>query len=418
VAVDDVAEFDESWETARDVPVLLVTGSNGKTTTTRLVAAMFRACGRVTGWSCSDGVWVNATQVEQGDYTGPSGARRVLCDPSVEAVVLETARGGMLRRGLAIDRVHGAIITNISADHYGEYGVETLEDLARVKAIVARALRPDAWLVLNADDPTLVDLAKSLTVPIAWFRASGAVDAVWGDEMAHAACVRHEHLWIRDEGTWHDLGAVREMPITLDGRAQHNVANAAGAALLASIAGVPIAAIRTALAAFGASPFDNPGRLMIRPFGGITVVMDYAHNPDGIASLCRTAAAMPAARRLLLLGQAGNRDNAQLRALAQSAWYTQRFDRIIVKDMASMLRGRLPGEVPDLLVRGLLEAGASPDVIARADSEYNGVRDALRWARAGDVLVLGVHVERARVLALMDALSESGWRAGDPIAAD
>ncbi len=416
VAVDDATEFDDTWDAAHDVPVALVTGSNGKTTTTRLLAAMWRASGRVTGMCCSDGVWRGAEQLVSGDYTGPAGARRVLCDRQVEAAVLETARGGMLRRGLALNQVHGAVITNISADHFGEHGVETLEDLAHVKAIVARALRPGAALVLNADDDSLVPLASALDVPVVWFSVR---DHGWThDEPTQAVTVRNDRLLLRREREWHDLGAVRQMPITLDGNARHNVANAAAAALLASVVGVPVDAIRDALSTFGASPADNPGRLMIRTVGGVTVVMDYAHNPEGMASLCRTAATIPATRRLLLLGQAGNRDDVQLRALAATAWLTQHFDRVIIKEMPGMLRGRATGEVPGVLTAGLVAAGASANIVALAPSEYDGVCDALHWALEGDVLVLGVHVERARVLALMDQLAAHGWNAGDVVPTD
>ena len=405
---------------AFDVPVALVTGSNGKTTTTRLVAAMWRAAGRRTGWSCSDGVWVDDDRVENGDYTGPSGARRVLCDIRVEAAVLETARGGMLRRGLATTLVQGAIITNISADHFGEYGVETLDDLAHAKAIVARALRPGSRLVLNADDPTLralaIELAATLNVTVAWFSAldhPSIAESV--GQGAPASTVRDGELLVHHDGAWHALGDVNAMPVTLGGTASHNIANATGAALLAAIMGVPIHAIRATLTTFGARRDDNPGRMMVSRLGGLTVVMDYAHNPEGIAALVRTAAAIPATRRLLLIGQAGNRDDVQLRALATSAWATQRFDRIIIKEMVGMLRGRPAGEIPALLRSAFVAAGAPSAVIDDATSEIDAVRDALTWARAGDVLVLGVHADRASVLALVDQMADAGWSPGDAL---
>lgn len=410
-SLEDASEFDETWHAAHDIPIALVTGSNGKTTTTRLVAAMWRAAGQHTGWCCSDGVWVDDEQLESGDYTGPSGARRVLGDTRVEAAVLETARGGMLRRGLAINQVDGAVITNISPDHFGEYGVETLHDLAQAKRIVTRALRAGAPVVLNADDPTLVALAAELDVPVAWFsvhdheRAASAANHF-------AAVVREGELLLRLNGAWQLVGAVRDMPITFGGQATHNVANATAAALLAGVVGVPLEAIRATLATFGLSPADNPGRLMIRKFGDLTVLMDYAHNPDGVAYLCRTAATIPAKRRALLLGQAGNRDDDQLRALATSAWQTQRFDAVFVKEMPSMLRGRAAGEIPAILRDALIAAGAPAECIHLAPTEFDGVRAALTWANAGDVLVLGVHTERARVLALMDQLAAMGWSAG------
>ena len=288
-----------------------------------------------------------------------------------------------------------------------------MADLAQVKAIVARALRTGGTLVLNADDPSLVALATELRVPVAWFSVNDHDPSHHHD--AHAAIVRDGQLLLRRSGEWHDLGAVRRMPITLDGNARHNIANATGAALLASVVGVPVTAIRSALSHFGALPSDNPGRLMIRAVGGITVVMDYAHNPDGIAALCQTAATMTANRRLLLLGQAGNRDDVQLRALAATAWHTQHFDRVIIKEMTAILRGRALGAVPDVLIAGLLDAGAPADALVRAESEYVGVRDALGWARTGDLLVLGVHVERTRVLALMDQLVSESWRPGEQL---
>jgi cyanophycin synthetase len=424
-----------SWRDAANVPVVLVTGSNGKTTTTRLVAAMARTGGDVVGWSCSDGVWIGEAQVEAGDYTGPGGARRVLCDPAVEFAVLETARGGMLRRGLAVDRVDAAVITNISADHFGEYGIETLQDLASAKATIARALRPGAALALNADDPTLVALADQLSVPVVWFSIGVANDAASvGASDATAAAVARVHGGVRNAGYgavvddgrlhvciaqhWHDMGAVREMPITLNGAATHNIANATSAALLAALAGLSVDAIRSTLATFGASARDNPGRLMVRRLGDVTLVLDYAHNPDGMASLCRTAAAMPARRRLLLLGQAGNRDDRQLRALAASAWQTQHFDRVIIKEMDAMRRGRAPGEIPAILRDGLLVAGAPGEHVVLSPSEVQGVRDALAWAQPGDLLVLGIHVSRALVLSLLDTLELRGWQAGHTLPPD
>jgi cyanophycin synthetase len=410
-SLEDASEFDDSWDSALDIPIALVTGSNGKTTTTRLVAAMWRAAGVRTGWCCSDGVWVDDEQLESGDYTGPSGARRVLCHAAVEAAVLETARGGMLRRGLATNQVDGAVITNVSPDHFGEYGVETLRDLAQAKRIVTRALRPGAPVVLNADDPTLVELAGELDVPVAWFSVQDA--ALAASAVNHrAAVVRDGELFLRLDGAWESLGAVRDMPITLGGRAAHNVANAAAAALLAGVVGVPLPAIRAALATFGAAPADNPGRWMMRTVGALTVVMDYAHNPDGMASLCRTASTLPAVRRALLLGQAGDRDNDQLRALASAAWQTQSFDAVFVKEMPSMLRGRAEGELPGILRDALVAAGAPAAAITLVPSELAGVRAALAWARAGDVLVLGVHSDRASVLALMDQLAAIGWEPG------
>ena len=291
---------------------------------------MCRANGWVTGWSCSDGVWVNDEQLEHGDYSGPGGAWRVLADRRVEVAVLESARGGMLRRGLAASSAAAAVITNIAADHFGEYGIESLADLTEVKAIVARALGAGAPLVLNADDPSLVALSRRLTVPVAWFSASdsGLLSVSADASSPFAATVRNGRLLLRDGGghseghadtdVWHDVLAVADMPTSHGGTATHNIENALGAALLARVLGIGVAVIRETLRSFGTSAADNPGRLVVRSVGGVTLLMDYAHNPAGMTSLCRMAVAIPARRRLLLLGQAGNRDDSQLVALGSS----------------------------------------------------------------------------------------------------
>lgn len=446
----------------RDVPITLVTGSNGKTTTTRLLAAMWRAGGCVTGWSSSDGVHrgtvddvpadaPNAeaapaavtrgvTTLAEGDYTGPAGARLVLRDAQVEAAVLETARGGVLRRGLATTRAQVAVITNISADHFGEYGVDTLADLATVKATVARALlAPEAVLVLNADDPELVELAgrtwramdadevvgsRALAPRIAWFAAPrldgtppppDAEARVRSGVEAHGlgALASDGRLRVAQQGDWHDLGPVSGMPVTLGGAARHNVANALAAALAAVAGGVPLAAVSEALARFGAD--DNAGRLMLRHVGGLTIVLDYAHNPDGLRALGSAVATVPAARRLLLLGQAGNRDDTLLRSLAEAAWHALPWDRVLLKDMPEARRGRAAGETTARLREGLVAAGAPTCAVGEVEGEAAAVREALAWARPGDLLVLTVHVDRPGTLALLARLAAEGWEAGRPL---
>jgi UDP-N-acetylmuramyl tripeptide synthase len=413
------------WYTVSDVPVALVTGSNGKTTTTRLVAAMWRAAGKTAGFSCSDGVFVHddrgTRELAAGDYTGPAGARLVLRDRAVQAAVLETARGGMLRRGLATSRAQAAVITNISADHFGEYGVESLGDLARVKATVARILVPDALLVLNADDEQLralgVAFEREHEHAVAWFSRNAEHPLVQrGVQMhGHGAVLCDGHLLLAEQGVWGDLGAVQDMPITLDGLAPHNVENALAASLTASVAGVPFAAVHAALRHFGGNTHDNAGRMHRVTLGNVSVLVDYAHNPDGMRVLGATAMAMPAARRLLVLGQAGNRDNAQLVALAKAAWASAHYDRVFLKEMPEMLRGRAPGEVTQVLRAALLEAGASPDSLSEWPSELEAVHAALVWAQPGDLLVLPTHAQKDAVDALLHDLVAREWRAGEPL---
>ncbi|MDB4912826.1 MAG: hypothetical protein JWM95_470 [Gemmatimonadetes bacterium] len=405
------------WDVLGNVPVALVTGSNGKTTTTRLVAAMWRAAGFVAGWSCSDGVQVGDVQLESGDYSGPAGARAIVRDARVQAAVLETARGGILRRGLAVSHAEAAIITNISADHFGEYGVETLGDLAEVKRVVVQVLGANGTLVLNADDAQLVALAADVASRTAWFSArSDHAELDAHVVRGHAAATIHDgRMMLHARGITHDLGAVDDMPIALHGAAPYNVENLLGAALLASQLNIPLHAIRTTLASFGQLSSDNPGRLQVHHLGGVTVLVDYAHNPDGLRVLCETSASMPAKRRLLIMGQAGNRGDEAIRDLARVAFAVIPFDHVVVKEMPMLLRGRAFGEISAILVSELRGLGIPDEAISVAPTETDAVRLALAWANAGDLIVCPTHVDKAGVEALLQRLSEMRWTAGQPL---
>ncbi len=405
------------WNDVSDARIALVTGSNGKTTTTRLVAAMWRASGGCPGWCCSDGVWIGDEQVEFGDYSGPMGARRVLRATEVDAAILESARGGLLRRGLAPSRADAAIITNIAEDHFGEYGIETLDDLTDAKRIVERVLSSEGCLVLNADDPRLLAVAAHSSARLALFAAS-PIHAALDQHVAQggdAAVVREDGVMLHHAGAWHDLGRVQDMPITMRGAAPHNVENILGAALLASAIGVPVDAIRSALATFGASSRDNPGRLQRYEFGGLVVLVDYAHNPDGLAALCETARSIPANRRLLLLGQAGNRDDEEIRDLVRVAVRRLPFDHVIIKEELKLLRGRAEGDVPRILRDELDRLGVSGERVETTPDEVTAMRRAFEWSRTGDLLVCPIHVDKSDVLAWLGRVADRGWTPGTPV---
>jgi cyanophycin synthetase len=374
------------WERVHDVPVAIVTGTNGKSTTVRLLGAILAASGRTEGISTTDGLAVGGSATETGDFSGPEGARRILRDPRVEAAVLETARGGIQRRGLALRRADAAAITNIAADHIGEFGVHTLADIADVKLVVARALPPGAPLVLNADDPLSVARAADYPGRVLWFS------------------------WAAAEAEL-DLASI---PATFGGAARHNVANVHCAARLAQALGVPATAIGRGLRGFDGGTIHNPGRGNRFELGGATLLVDFAHNPHGMDALVALAKVLPASRRAILIGQAGDRDDPALRALARSAWALAP-DLVILKEMAAYRRGRAPGEVPRILEDELLAQGVPAARIVHAQSELEGVREALRWARPGDLLVLPTHSGRTEVLSLIETLARSDWRAGDPL---
>ena len=406
------------WAGIHDVPIVLVTGTNGKTTTVRLLAAVARAAGRLAGFSSTDTVTIGDEIVDRGDWSGPAGARRVLRDRRVEFAVLETARGGILRRGLAATRATGAIVTNVGEDHFGEWGITDVQALAETKLVVGRAVLPGGRLVLNADDPVLVEMSLGTSAPLLWIASDAASPVVQRHLAAggDAAWVERDMLVLQVGGTRCDVMAIADIPLTLGGMARHNVQNALGVAALACVAGLPLEAIRTGLGGFGTTPDDNPGRLNVYRFGGVTVLVDFVHNPHGMHAMAQLAASLPARRRLVVLGQAGDRDDEALRAFARSTW-AMRPDHVVLKEMEAFRRGRAPGEANRLMEDELRRLGATPDRIEHAPSEYDAVRAALGWAKDGDLLLLPTHAERERVLQLMQRLQAAGWAAGQPVPA-
>ena len=409
---------DIQWEAARDIPIVLVTGSNGKTTVVRLIGAMVEAAGRIAGISSTDGVTVGETLLEEGDFAGPSGARMVLRHHEVATAILETARGGILRRGLPVERADVAVITNIADDHLGEFGIESLADLADTKMVVAKPLGTAGTLVLNADDPLLVERSKAVRCRLIWFSLNPSSPVVTGhlDGGGTAVIVESGTLVLAEASRRTPLASVVEIPITFGGTAVHNVANALAAAAGASALGIASETISSTLRRFGRALDDNPGRANLLELGGARILLDFAHNPHGMSALVDVARTLPADRRLVLVGQAGDRNDEAIRALARAAWELQP-DHVVVKDMEGYLRGRAPGEVPTLLASEFSRLGLPEDSISRPGPEISSVRRALEWARPGDLLVLAVHEDRRAVIGLLDQLSAADWRAGDPLPA-
>ena len=377
------------WNELRNVPTAIVTGSNGKTTTVRLLAACTRAQGWRDGYNCTDGLFVAGEQIERGDYSGPVGTRTILRDTRVQAAVLETARGGILRRGLAVQRARVAVVTNVTADHFGEYGIDDLEGLADTKLVVASAIDDRGLLVLNADDPMLRSRVDQFACPLGWFSRNYDDPMLLSHRMKGGSTsgVRNGRLivsWARDSAAEEfDLGAVADMPLTVDGTADYNVQNVAGVALAALGLGIPAATVATVLARFGADPTDNPGRLMRYDYRGAQVLIDYAHNPDGLRGLMNVATRLRRTGRIaLLLGQAGNRSNADIEELAATA---ARFrpDFVVVKETESYMRGRAPGEVPAILRAALLRAGLLETAIEVHLSELGAGQPRARMGAAG-----------------------------------
>jgi UDP-N-acetylmuramyl tripeptide synthase len=410
-ALPDAA--DVRWQELRDIPTAIVTGSNGKTTTVRLLAACARAHGWHAGYNCTDGVFLDDEVLATGDYSGPAGARMVMRERRTQAAILETARGGILRRGIAVSQANTAVITNVSSDHFGEYGIHDLAGLAEVKLAVAAAVSASGLLVLNADDSQLRAQAERLaqrfgrSPPLGWFAVNPDQETLRAYRLRGApTCgVRAGRLLLNHGGAEHDLGSISAMPLSMGGIAAYNVANMAGAALAAVALGIAPTTIAAVFARFGSTITDNPGRLMRFVVGGVKVLVDYAHNPDGLRGFLNVADHLRSGtgRLGLLLGHAGNRKDADIEELAQVAAEFQP-DLVVVKEEEEYLRGRAPGEIPRIIRAELKRLGFPDSALPVANSEVEAARCALDWARPGDVLALPVHSSSARaaVVAMLE----------------
>jgi cyanophycin synthetase len=401
---------DVDWAALADIPSAIITGTNGKTTTIRMLGAIVNSADLVPGISSTDWIQVGDDMVDSGDWSGPGGARAILKDKRVQVALLETARGGLLRRGLGVNRVDVSVITNVAEDHMGEMGVYCLADLTEVKFIVRRAC---AHLVLNADNPEVRRRGQEVTQPITWVSLDPKDELI----VAHlarggkAALLVNEGLVLCEGAQMQELLPAADIPLTLGGAARYNVTNALCAAAAALQMGLPLQAVRRGLAEFESNPATNPGRLNEFHFGGMRVLVDFAHNPHGLQATMEMVHALPHKRFVILLGQAGDRDNHSIAELARITAEANP-DMVIVKAMEQASRGREQKVVTDLIEETLRANGLSEDRVRSAPSEIQAARDALTWARAGDLVLLLCHAERDAVLDLMAELKSSDWRPG------
>jgi cyanophycin synthetase len=406
--VDNVPDPDAvPWDLLGSIPVGLVTGTNGKTTTVRMATAMLTAAGHIVGTSSTDRITVADEVLEEGDYSGPGGARTVLRDTRVDVAVLETARGGLLRRGAAVAHADAAVITNIAADHLDDFGVSNLESLADVKWLATRVLGLTGRAILNADDPLLVARAERLDCMITWFSLDPDNEVLAGhrDAGGVVVTVEDECMVIHDSGDTHHLATIANIPTAYGGAAAHNVANCLAASGLAFALGAPTDAIRQALESTDSAA--NPGRCNLFDVGGAKVLVDFAHNPHGVAALQGIVEKFGGGRRILVTGQAGDRGDDTIRDLIRAAWKF-RPDRILVKEMSSYARGRERDEVAKLIAETFVAEGANPDIIEHVEYELDAVRQALEWVRPGDLAIVLIHEDIKTVL---DFVRQCGERA-------
>ena len=333
------------------IPIVAVTGTNGKTTTTRLIAHIFSQVYDAVGFTTTDGIYIGNRLVEKGDTTGPQSAQIILQDPTVDIAVLETARGGILRSGLAFQSCDVGVVLNVAADHLGLGDIETIDQLARVKGVIAETVRTDGYAVLNADDERVAAMADNVRGKVAYFSMAADSPLV----RAHvrrggiAAVYDRDYLTILQQDWIHRIEKVDRVPLTLGGRAPFMIANALAASLAAFVQGVQIEQIRAALHSFRASAQQTPGRMNLFDLGRYHVLVDYAHNPAGyeaVGSFVKNWTG-PA---IGVVGGPGDRRDEDLIELGKlSATF---FDRIIVKEDDDA-RGRAWGEVAELIVQGI-----------------------------------------------------------------
>ncbi|MFT5452651.1 MAG: cyanophycin synthetase [Enterobacterales bacterium] len=401
---------DVDWSRYSDIPLALITGTNGKSTSVRMCDAIVKASGVSAGVTSTDYIRAADTIIDKGDYSGPGGARTLLRDHRVELALLEVARGGMLRRGLGTSSAKAALVTNIADDHLGQYGIDTVADLTAVKAMVSRSLSSSGTLVLNADDDCLVEYFKQhpelIRGNICWFSLNTNNPIVEQQQQLNQACLWLEngHLMLADKGKVISLIAINDIPTTMNGAAKHNVSNSLGAAGLCYALGISFEHIASGLKAFKGDNQDNPGRGNYFNIEGVTVLIDFAHNAHSLAAVIDTVAAMPANRRLITLGHAGDRSDRDIINLTDVAT-TLNPDIVITAELEGYLRGRELGEIPKLIKQRLMETGFDEEQVIYAESNLEGAKQAMKWAQKGDFIVLLALDQREEIFEYLSSLS-------------
>jgi len=399
------------WNEYQDIPVALITGTNGKSTSVRMSDAIVKASGISAGITSTDYIRAAETILDKGDYSGPGGARTLIRDHRVELALLEVARGGMLRRGLGTSTAKVALITNVADDHLGQYGINTVEELIAVKAIVARSLSADGTLVVNADDQGLIDYFKNnpqlIRGNICWFSLDPDNVKIQQQKSSQQLCVwvEDEQIILFDKGESRNLLSINDIPTTKNGAARHNISNAMGAAALCYALNIGFEDIATGLKNFKGDNDDNPGRGNYLNINGFTVLIDFAHNSHSLSAVIDTVAAMPARRRLIMLGHAGDRSDRDICNLTDVAIRLSP-DAIITAELADYLRGRELGDIPALIRNHCLESGIDDEQIIYAENCLQGAKFAIEWAKEGDFILLLALDQREDIFRYLDSLGE------------
>ncbi|HEY6609064.1 MAG TPA: Mur ligase family protein [Candidatus Limnocylindria bacterium] len=392
-------------------PIVAVTGTNGKSTTTRLITHICSTAGRRVGMTNSDGIYIRGELVEAGDWTGHGGAARILAAGDLDLAVLETARGGILLRGIGYAANDVSVVTNVSADHLGVQGIDTVDELAEVKGTVVAITRRDGWTVLNADDPRVWAMRSRTRANLYAFSLaarSGQVEEAL-DSGGRAAVLDRGWIVLRGAGRRpRRLAEAAALPVTFAGISRYNVANALAAAAACDALGLSTRQIAAGLRSFRLDEAANPGRLNLFERDGVFALVDFAHNEAGLTGLMDVARAVAGSHAVrMAYGTAGDRTDEILHRLGVIAGSA---DDLVIAEKRHYLRGRDLGQMNAILRAGAREGGYRGRIVARA-SELSALRFLLGHSDPGDVCVVMAHAERRE---LFDWLAREGYGPVDP----
>jgi len=372
------------------VPIAAVTGTNGKTTTARMLAHIAKMAGYTPGLTTTDGVYIDGQRTVEGDMTGPVSARMVLADPTIDFAVLETARGGLLRAGMGVAEVNVGAVINVASDHLGLKGIDTLEQLAEIKRIVVEVANDCA--VLNADDPNVLKMSAWTDAKVICYVTMNPSHPLvrehiraGGRACALEAGVNGHMITLYDKGSHIPLMWTHLIPATLEGRALHNVQNAMIAAAMGYSMGIKLDAIRQGLRTFDTTFFQAPGRMNVYGEHPFKVIMDYAHNAHAVGMMADLAQRLDAQRRVVVMAGPGDRRDQDLIDIAHAV--AGKFDHYICRRDDS-LRGRDGDEVPRILAKALKATGVADDAITLIPDEQEAIDAALRMGQPGDLIIV------------------------------
>lgn len=365
-----------------NIPVISVTGTNGKTTTTRLISYVFSRIGYNVGMTTTSGISVGGKSIDRGDDTGITSARSILLNKDVDIAVLETARGGIVRRGLAYDLADVAVLTNITEDHLGLDGIETMEDLSKAKALVVEAVKEDGFAVINADDKWSLSIRDRINCNIIYFSMDYENEFIQNNIKNNLKAVYYKdnRIYIFNNGRTYMVADIKDIPITLNGKLKYNIKNVMAACCALTAMNVDYCMISKGVTDFNER--DNEGRFNIYNIAGVDVVLDYGHNIDGYNCVLESLKGMDNRKLVGVIGVPGDRGNDVIERIGKMC--SDVFDKIYIKEDCDK-RGRKNGEVADILLKGV-RRGKCKNVKVVLD-ELDALKEAIDDSSKGDMVI-------------------------------